>query len=219
MSKLKNVKAIQDMLSGTHKTQTRQSHYYGNTKTKVNKDDIIEIDENDKPKVWIETDLVSGTRTRVTQHDGFKSRESEAGYLVRKLQKELSMPNNCPECGQNMSEKESNLNKKFWVTHKQCFDCVVTFETKLRNDKEAWDVYCKQKMLDNAKSFFKDADGDVEGLRKMLTQKLKNVQNADGDIETFEEAMSDKEFNETIMKEYNIYKQNVLNGLKRGEQL
>ena len=55
MNSLKNVKAIQDMLSGTHKSQTRQTHYYGNTKTEIPEEDILEKFENGKPKIWIET--------------------------------------------------------------------------------------------------------------------------------------------------------------------
>ena len=30
------------MLSGTHKTQTRQTHYYGKTSTEIAEEDIIE---------------------------------------------------------------------------------------------------------------------------------------------------------------------------------
>ena len=212
-SKLQNVKAIKEMLSGTHKTQTRQTHYYGKTSTEIAEEDIIEKFDDGKPKVWIETGP-NGSRTRVTQHNGFKSRESETGYAVRQAQKELEMPATCPNCGQSMHGKEERLNRKFWVTHKTCFDCVVRMETNLRNDPEAWEKYQKEKMYENAKSFFKDADGDVEGLRKMLTQEIKNVQNADGDIETFKEAMTPEEFDKKVLSEYNEYKKNVLNGLK-----
>ena len=212
-SKLQNVKAIKEMLSGTHKSQTRQTHYYGSTKTEIAEEDIIEKFEDGKPKIWIET-APNGSRTRVTQHDGFKSRESETGYAVREAQKELQMPDTCPNCGQSMYGHEEHLNRKFWVTHKTCFDCVVKMETRLRCNQEAWEKYQKEKMYENAKSFFKDADGDVDGLRKMLTQEIKNVQNADGDIETFKKAMSPEEFDKKVLSEYNLYKQNVLNGLK-----
>ena len=212
-SKLQNVKAIKEMLSGTHKSQTRQSHYYGKTNVEISEEDIIEKSEDGKPKVWIETDA-NGNRTRVTQHAGFKSRESETGYAVRQAQKELEMPSKCPNCGQSMYGHEEHLNRKFWNTHKTCFDCVVKMETRLRCDEEAWEKYQKEKMLENAKSFFVDADGDVEGLRKMLTQELKNVQNADGDVEIFDKAMSVEEFDKKVLAEYKLYKQNVLKGLK-----
>ena len=41
MSKLKNIKAIQDMLSGTHKSQTRQTHYNGKTSNEILEENII----------------------------------------------------------------------------------------------------------------------------------------------------------------------------------
>jgi len=212
-SKLQNVKAIKEMLSGTHKSQTRQTHYYGKTSTEIDEENIIEKFEDGTPKVWIEIGP-NGSRTRVTQHSGFKSRESETGHAVREAQKSLEMPTTCPNCGQSTHGKEERLNRKFWVTHKTCFDCVVTMETRLRNDPEAWEKYQNEKMFENAKSFFKDADGDVAGLRKMLTQEIKNVQNADGDIETYKEAMSPEEFDKKVLSEYNEYKNNVLKGLK-----
>ena len=212
-SKLQNVKAIKEMLSGTHKTQTRQTHYYGKTSTEILEENIIEKFEDGKPKIWIEIGP-NGSRTRVTQHEGFKSRESETGHAVREAQKSLAMPDTCPSCNQSMYNKEERLNRKFWVTHKTCFDCVIKLETNLRTNPEAWKKYQKEKMYENAVSFFKDADGDVDGLRKMLTQEIKNVQNADGDIETFKEAMSPEEFDKKVLSEYNLYKQNVLNGLK-----
>tara|TARA_B100001094_G_scaffold322498_1_gene371929 strand:+ start:1750 stop:2415 length:666 start_codon:yes stop_codon:yes gene_type:complete len=212
-SKLRNVKAIQDMLSGTHKSQTRQSHYYGKTSTEIPKEDILETFEDGKPKVWIETSP-TGHRTRITQNDGFKTKESETGYQVRKLQKELAMPDTCPNCGQSMYGDEEQLNRKFWNTHKTCFDCVVKYETRLRNDPEAWEKYQKEKMFENAKSFFKDADTDVQELRKILTQELKNVQNADGELEVFNKAMSAEDFDKKVLSEYKLYKKNVLKGLK-----
>ena len=68
-SKLQNVKAVREMISGTHKSQTRKSHYYGNTKTDIPEEDIIEKFDNGNLKIWIETDPTSGARTRITQND------------------------------------------------------------------------------------------------------------------------------------------------------
>ena len=69
-------------------------------------------------------------------------------------------------------------------------------------------------MFENAKSFFKDADTDVQELRKILTQELKNVQNADGELEVFNKAMSAEDFDKKVLSEYKLYKKNVLKGLK-----
>jgi len=217
MSKLQNVKAIQKMLSGTHKSQTRQVHYYGKTSNEILEENIIEKDEEGKPKIWIEVDPNTNARMRITQYDGWKSKETESGYLVRTAIKALEMPTECPQCGKGMHGTEKRLNEKFWNWQKQCFDCVVTMETKLRNDPEAWDEYQREKMYENAKSFFVDADGDVKGLQKMLTEATSGVQNADGDIESFAAGMSKKKFQDTILKEYKEYKEKTLKGLKDGK--
>ena len=218
MSKLQNVKAVQQLLAGTHKTQTRQSHYYGKTITEINEDDIIEKFKNGKPRIWIETDSSTNVRTRVTQNEGFKSRESESGYLIRQAQKELIMPSECPNCGNSMHNHEKKLNEKFWSIHKQCFDCIVKKESILRNDEEAWDLYQREKMYENAKSFFNEADEDVKGLEKIMTQAIRQVQNADGDIESFEASLSKEKFKDTVLKKYKEYKKKTLKELKDGEQ-
>ena len=63
MSKLQNIKAVKDMLAGTHKTQTRKTFSIANTKKEVSDEDVIERFENGDPKIWIETDPISKART------------------------------------------------------------------------------------------------------------------------------------------------------------
>tara|TARA_R110000851_G_scaffold17329_2_gene55109 strand:- start:835 stop:1488 length:654 start_codon:yes stop_codon:yes gene_type:complete len=217
MSKLQNVKAVQQLLAGTHKTQTRQSHYYGKSITEIDEDNIIEKFENGKPRIWIETDSYTNVRTRVTQNEGFKSRESESGYLIRQAQKDLLMPTECPNCGTLMHNKEKKLNKKFWPIHKECFGCVIKKESILVNDEKAWNLYQREKMYENAKAFFNDADEDVKGLEKIMTQAIRQVQNADGDIETFEASLSKEKFKDTVLKKYKEYKKKTLKELKDGK--
>ena len=83
-NKLQNIKAVKELIAGTHKSQTKQSHYFGKTKTKLDEKDIIEKFEDGKPKVWIETEP-NGHRIRVTQHNGFKSRQPE-NSIIEKIQ-------------------------------------------------------------------------------------------------------------------------------------
>ena len=54
----------------------------------------------------------TGTRTRVTQHDGFKSREAE-NSILKTVQDALSVPEKCPKCEAEMRNKEKTLNS--WV--------------------------------------------------------------------------------------------------------
>jgi len=121
--KLQNIKAVNELLAGNHKSQTRKSIYTGSTKTVIPEDEVIERFKTGKPKIWIETDP-KGFRTRVTQHDGFKSREPENSVL-KTVQDALAVPDECPKCGTKMRNHEKRLNFKFWFKRKSCFSCVL----------------------------------------------------------------------------------------------
>tara|TARA_A100001201_G_scaffold39383_2_gene41118 strand:- start:12 stop:635 length:624 start_codon:yes stop_codon:yes gene_type:complete len=195
-NKLQNIKAIKQMLEGKHKSQTRQSHYFGKSNNEIPEDDIIESFEDGKPKIWIETDH-NGHRTRVTQHDGFKSREPE-NSILKTIQNALKVPEKCPECGKNMRDHEKRLNFKFWFKRKKCFECVLKEESKIKaQGREAWKEYENKIMKSNAEAWFKDADKEVEILKNQI---VKTWQNADGefgeaDMSSFLEKM-EKDYNE-----------------------
>jgi|TARA_R100000081_G_C4766517_1_gene143061 hypothetical protein len=177
-NKLQNIKAVKEMIAGTHRTQTRKSHYYGSSKSKIKDEDILERDEKGNPKVWIETDT-KGFRTKVTQHDGFKAREPENSILST-IQKILKVPECCPECGANMRAKEKDLNFKFYFKRGKCFDCVLKEESKIkRKGPEAWKEYESKIMSENAEAWFKQADKEVEILKTQMKQTT--WENADGD--------------------------------------
>ena len=181
MSKLQNVKAIQEMMAGTHKTQTKKTFAMGSSKKEVTEKDIIEKFENGKPKIWIETDP-KGFRIKVTQHAGFKSREPENSVRdqVREI---LQVPDECPKCGTEMRNHEKRLNFKFWFLRKQCFGCTLSEERRIKSQgEEAWKKYENEIMSKNAESWFKDADKEVETLKKEVEQTVWG--NADGEIET-----------------------------------
>ena len=205
MSKLQNIKAVKDLLAGRHKTQTRQSHYFGKTKKEISEDDVIERFEDGKPKIWIETDA-NGTRTRVTQHEGFKSREPE-NSILKTIQQALSVPEKCPECGKDMREHEKRLNFKFYHMRGKCFECVLKEERKIKQQgPEAWTKYQNKIMAANMESWFKDADKEVEVLKDQI---VRTWQNADGkygeaDMSSFLEKMEEDylELKENLRKQY-----------------
>ena len=177
-NKLQNVKAVKQMLRGEHRTQTKKSIYTGKSKKEISESDIIEKFDNGKPKIWIETDA-NGYKFRITQHDGFRSREPE-NSILKNIQNILKVPEKCPCCGTNMRGKEKNLNFKFWFKRKKCFGCVVSEETKIRiKGPEAWKAYEKEIMLANAEAWFNDADKEVEILKTQI--KETSWENADGE--------------------------------------
>ena len=177
-NKLQNVNAVKQMLAGEHRTQTKKSIYTGKTKKDIPVLDILEKFENGKPKVWLETDA-KGFKTRITQHDGFKSREPE-NSILKSIQSILKVPTTCPGCGTNMRKKEKQLNFKFWFKRKKCFSCVVSEETKIRQQgPAAWAEHEKTIMQSNAEAWFKDSDKEVEILKTQVKETA--WENADGD--------------------------------------
>jgi len=204
-NKLQNVKAIKQMLVGEHRSQTRKSIYTGKTKSK--KSEVVESFDDGKPKVWIETDA-TGFRTRVTQHDGFTTRQPENSILgdVKKL---LTVPEECPNCGTNMRKKERSLNFKFWFKRKKCFGCVLSEERKIKSQgEEAWNRYQKEIMLSNAEAWFKDTDKEVEIVKQQV--KETTWENADGERNEIDISS----FIEKIEKDYDILKENVRSSLQ-----
>ena len=177
-SKLQNIKAVNELLAGNHKSQTKKSIYTGSAKTEIPEADIIERFENGKPKIWIETSS-TGTRTRVTQHDGFKSREPE-NSILKTVQDALTVPEKCPECGKGMREHEKRLNFKFYFMRGKCFECVLTEERKIKSQgEEAWQTYQNKIMSANAEAWFKDTDKEVEVLKNSVKETVWG--NADGE--------------------------------------
>jgi len=203
-SKLQNIKAVNELLAGTHKSQTRKSIYTGSTKTEIPEDDILERFDNGKPKIWIETSA-TGTRTRVTQHDGFKSREPE-NSILKTVQDTLSVPAKCPKCNTKMRNEEKRLNFKFWFKRKMCFGCVLTEERKIRDKGEdAWREYQNKIMSANAEAWFTDTDKEVEILKQSVKETVWG--NADGE---FGEVDISSQI-ERIDSDYNKLKENIRN--------
>jgi hypothetical protein len=203
-SKLQNIKAVKQLLAGTHKSQTRKSIYTGSTKTEISEDEIIERFDNGKPKIWIETST-TGTRIRVTQHDGFKSREPENSVL-KTIQDTLSVPEKCPKCKTDMRANEKQLNFKFWFKRKMCFGCVLTEERKIKMQGEvAWKEYQNNIMSANAEAWFSDTDKEVEILKTQTKETY--YQNADGGFGE----MDITAFIEKIDIDYNKLKESIRN--------
>jgi len=203
-SKLQNIKAVNELLAGNHKSQTRKSIYTGSTKTIIPEDEILERFKNGKPKIWIETNA-KGIRTRVTQHDGFKSREPENSVL-KTVQDALSVPEKCPKCECKMRNHEQQLNFKFWFKRKMCFECVLVEERRIKaKGEEAWNTYQNNIMSANAESWFADTDKEVELVKQSLKETVWG--NADGE---YGEVDISKQI-ERVESDYKKLKENIRN--------
>lgn len=196
--KLQNVKAVKELLSGEHKTQTRKT--VGYEKAAGIKRNIGDT--------WTEIDTKTGTVWRYEQKDGYRTRVVD-NSILQKIRDIMSVPKTCPCCNKEMREEEKHLNFKMYFIHKKCFSCVVREETLIRaNGKEAWEEYSRKRMLANAESWLRDADKEVALLRKAI--KLQYVQNADGNLEEWDQTA----FLEKFDTDYKQLRETILSNLK-----
>jgi len=197
-NKLQNTKALKELLSGQHKSQTRTS--YGYTSTSTEKHEVGDV--------WTETDLKTGTVWRFEQKDGYRTKTVD-NSILDVIRKSLAVPDTCPSCGGNMRDHEKHLHFKMYFIHKKCFSCVLKEEQAIRlQGTEAWEQYSKQRMLANAEAWFTDADKEVALLREAV--KLQFAQNADGRMEEWDQSA----FLEKFDTDYKQLKEKILNDLK-----
>lgn len=191
-NKLQNIKAVREMLDGTHKTQTRQAFGFSDAASVAKKNAKHEVGD-----VWEETSP-NGTVYEVTQHEGFRSRKPK-NSIIDTIKEALKVPDHCPECGGEMRGPEQRLNFKFYFKRKKCFGCVLAEERRIKaQGPEAWKKYENDIMLANAEAWFRDTDKEVEVLKSQVKETF--WQNADGnfgeiDITSFVEKM-EKDYEE-----------------------
>jgi hypothetical protein len=201
-SKLQNVKAVKELLAGTHKTQTNKTFgFIGKSNKKREIGDV-----------WLET-TANGISIEWEQKDGFRVKRA-ANSVLDEINKIINMPATCPKCNSQMHNNEERLNKKFWKTHKTCFDCVITMETRLRAEGK-YEEYARKKMFENAKSFFATADIEVSIIKDAIKNKLEFVQNAQGELEEFDQSNYKEKYLNYIDEQYNRFKEETLFELKK----
>jgi peptidoglycan hydrolase CwlO-like protein len=105
-----------------------------------------------------------------------------------------------------MRNHEKRLNFKFWFKRKQCFSCVLKEEQEIKNQgPDAWLRYEQRIMLENAESWFKDADKEVEILKQQVYETY--WQNADGERGEIDIS----EYIKKIEEDYESLKTNIRN--------
>lgn len=97
--------------------------------------------------------------------------------LVKKL---LQIPLTCPKCGKAMKKK--NLDTKMYSIHKQCFDCVIQTETKLRLEGK-YEEYVKNMVQRNASSYISDLEQVLEDMINDTSSE--HIVNENGETESW----------------------------------
>ena len=205
--KLQNIKAVQQMLDGTHKFQTKKTVGFSDAKSK-------QYEHHEIGDAWEETDAHGNTYV-VEQRDGFRIRKTKNSDLFQSVRDELQSFPNC--------RKETctcigthHLDQKMRKIHGMCFDCVIEMEHEMKK-AGTYEEYEQHKIRENALAWLRDAERDVEMLKQTYTQATEYVTNADGEIETWAAKMTPEEFQEKVQSEFDKFKENFL--LKLSEEL
>ena len=184
--KLKNVKAVREMIAGTHKTQTKTNVSFGEKKTFV-KREVGERWTDDDGTLW-------------EQKKGYKVKLGKLSELRQNLNK---FPNCKKEICTCTNPKRNDIKMK--TIHGMCFDCVIEMEHKLKIEGK-YEEYEREKIFANMKSWLKGAEVEKEALKTALKAKFVNE---DGSIEEWNE-MSWDEVEKKIDNEFRLFKENYL---------
>ncbi len=208
MSKLKNIKAIGQMLDGTHRTQNRKTFGYSDAEALANKNKRREIGE-----IWTETDI-HGNTIWWEQKNGYRAKYNTDPSVSNLLSDVRSYLKQFPNCQKEICTWKSltRLDEIFRSKNGMCEDCTMSYETKLKISGK-FNEYALNKMKANAEAFFKQADQEVLELKESLKNPITYVEDAEGGVETWSSSNVEAIINQ-IDNQYNNYKVSVMSKLK-----
>ena len=196
MSKLNNVKAVNQMIRGEHRTQTRKTKGY---EKKSIERQIGEswVDKNGQK--WI-------------QKNGYKAKVGKLNKI-----RNVATVSLCPQC----DKKLTNFDKQFVTREGKCHDCIVKEETlmvcegyvKKEPIYEQWE---REKIRKNVNSFLQDASKDVEMLKKKFTKT--DYVNSDGTIDKWRLPESVEAIETSLDKQFEKFKDELLEKLEQGDK-
>ena len=178
----KDVNRMRNLISGKSGDKTETSTGYESSEETRNEGDVWE-------DVWGKTwTIKNGIRRTVTKNNRLK---------------ELAiLPMSCPNCGNLM--KANDLNKKMWAIHRECFDCTITRETRLKSEGK-WEEYERSQMTANIKTSLEDFEAAID---QWYSENDTFVTEA-GDIETWSGGDKSKIYEEIKSNIKNINQSNI----------
>jgi hypothetical protein len=205
--KLQNIKAVQQMLDGTHKFQTNKTVGFTDAEDAARRNEHHEVGD-----VWEETDA-RGNTTIVEQRDGFRVRKTKNTDVLQSVRDEQRVFPNCRKDTCTCAGTH-HLDQKMRKIHGMCFDCTIEMEHELRKAGK-YEEYEQTKIRENALAWLAAAERDVEMLKKTYTEASKFVTNADGETEAWEARMTPEEFEEQVQTQFNKFKEQFLENLNK----
>ena len=207
-NKLQNIKAIEQMIDGSHKFQTKKTVGFSDAKSAAEKASKRKIGD-----VWEEVDPITGAVAIVEQKDGFRIRKTKNSDTMQSVRDYLRT---FPTCQKDTCTciKPSHLDEKMRKVNGMCYDCTIEFEHELKNNGE-FETYAREKVRNNALSWLDQAEQEVEILKKAYTEVSKVVINGDGLTENVEAKMTPEEFESTIEENFKLFKADFLKKLDK----
>jgi len=201
--KLQNIKAIQQMLDGNHKFQSKKTIGFSDAEDIAKKNEKHQIGD-----VWEETDSVTGVTYIIEQRDGFRIKKTKSTEVLQTVREELRSFPNCRKETCTCLGKHP-LDIKMQKIHGMCFDCVIEMEHELKKEGK-YEEYEQNKIRENALAWLRTAEQDVNMLKEAYTQASKFVTNSEGQLESWTAKMTPEEFEETIESQFKAFKEKFL---------
>jgi hypothetical protein len=203
--KLQNIKAIQEMLDGTHRFQTKKTVGFSDADAVAKKNERHNVGD-----IWEETNS-SGITYIIEQRDGFRIKKTKNSDVFQQVRDEIR---SFPNCRKDICTCAGThpLDLKMRNFHGMCFDCVIEMEHELKRDGK-FDEYAYNRMRENAMSWLRDAERDVAMLKETYTTAAKFVTNSDGLTETWAAKMTPEQFNEQVQEQFDKFKNDFINKL------
>jgi hypothetical protein len=198
MAKLQNIKAIRQMIDGSHRTQTRKTFGYERKK---------DSSTRKVGDIWEET-LPNGHVIEWEQKQGYRVRRAKNMKVLLDLQEELKKYPNCyPDCSKKKYTAHDEQIKK---AHGMCLDCLSRYETELKITGKFKD-YERKTTRSYMEDFFREAEKEKEIIKRTLEDL--NYVEEDGNTEKwiFE---NKEEFLQKIDTDFEKLKEKILKPLQ-----
>ena len=190
MAKLKNIKAVKEMIAGNHRTQTKNTVGFDEQKEFVKREVGEQWTDNDG-NIW-------------EQKKGYKVKLGKLSELRDSLK---DFPNCKEGCTSHMNPTRNDLRMK--VIHGMCLDCVVEMEHSLKMEGK-YEEYERSKILENAKAWLKQAELEKDTIKLAMQARFVNE---DGSLEEWD-GMSWGEMEEKIENEFRTFRENFIQKLE-----
>jgi hypothetical protein len=191
-NKLKNIKAVKEMLGGQHRTQTR--HEVGFDDDGYVRREIGDVWEDDNGQKW-------------EQCTGYKMK---VGKLSKQRKENRIFPNCNKETCTCTDPGSADLKMK--ASHGMCLDCVTLMEHDLRITGD-YDEYERKRVLENARVWLKNAEIEKDVIISTIKSQFINE---DGSIEEWD-GLNVDQIEEQIENGFEEFKNGFMKKLEEPE--